>query len=145
MRSMPTPARTRSADRVARTTCTPAGERAGTAGVSMGPMPRRDRHLLLGLAALTMALAASTLVGVPSDALMALPLLLFATPLLAGRYIGEERLARMAAAFVSRRRRVSSRLLAPIARRVPRMLPRGGRLIAAALAVRPPPALHVIA
>lgn len=99
----------------------------------------RDRHLLLGLAALTLALAALTLVGVPSDVLLAVPVLLFALPLLAGRYVGEERLARLADAFVSIRRRAAGSL-ATAARRSPRALPRGGRLIAASLAVRPPPA-----
>jgi hypothetical protein len=100
----------------------------------------RDRHLLLGLAALALALGASTLVGVHSDVLLAVPVLLFALPLLAGRYVGEERLARLAAAFVSIRDRAGGSLpTAP--RRSPRALPRGGRLIAASLAVRPPPAL----
>jgi hypothetical protein len=99
----------------------------------------RDRHLLLGFAVLTLALAALTLVGVSSDVLLAVPVLLFALALLAGRYVGEERLARFAAAFVAiRERAVGSRATA--ARRSPPALPRGGRLIAASLAVRPPPA-----
>ena len=102
-------------------------------------MPRRDRHLLLGLAALTIAVAALTLVGVHSDILLALPALLFALPLLAGRYVGEEHLAKLAAAFVATRRRPSATLPTK-ARRAPLAVPRGGRLIAAALAVRPPPA-----
>lgn len=104
----------------------------------MSPMPRRDRHLLLGLAALTLALAALTLAGVHGDALLAVPVLLFALPLLAGRYVGEERLARLAAAFVAGRRRAAGSL-PTTARRSPRALPRGGHLIAASLAVRPPP------
>jgi hypothetical protein len=98
----------------------------------------RDRHLLLGLAALTLALAASTLVGVHGDVLLAVPVLLLALPLLAGRYVGEERLARLAAAFVSIRDRAEGSPPAA-ARRSPRALPRGGCLIAASLAVRPPP------
>ncbi len=103
------------------------------------PMPRRDRHLLLTLAFLAAGLAALTLIGVHSDVLLALPVLLVAVPLVAGRYVGEERLARLAAAFVASRRRrpASSR---STARRSPRALPRGGRLIASSLAVRPPPA-----
>ena len=64
-------------------------------------MTRRDRQLLFALAALTLAIAALTLVGVHGDVLLALPALLFALPLLAGRYVGEERLARLAAAFVA--------------------------------------------
>jgi hypothetical protein len=102
-------------------------------------MPRRDRQLLLGLAAMTLALASLTLVGVHSDVLLAAPVLVFALPLLAGRYLGEEQLARLAEAFLVRRRRPAV-TIAPHARRSERRLPRGGRLIAAALAVRPPPA-----
>jgi hypothetical protein len=102
-------------------------------------MTRRDRQLLLGLAALTIALASLTLVGVQSDVLLAAPVLVFALPLLAGRYVGEEQLARLAAAFLGVRRRPAGTIAAR-ARRASGCLPRGGRLIAAALAVRPPPA-----
>jgi hypothetical protein len=103
-------------------------------------MTRRDRQLLFALAGLTLALAALTLVGVHSDVLLAAPVLVFALPLLAGRYVGEQQLARLAAAHVVARRRPAPALV-PSARRAPRRLPRGGRLIAASLAVRPPPAL----
>jgi hypothetical protein len=99
---------------------------------------RRDQQLLFGLAALTLAVAGLTLVGVHSDVLLALPSLLFALPLLAGRYLGEEQLARLAATFDAVARR-ADRATAGGARRSPRALPRGGRLIAASLAVRPPP------
>ena len=102
-------------------------------------MTRRDRHLLFGLAGLTLAVAALTLVGVSADILLALPALLFALPLLAGRYVGEDRLARLAAAFVAARRRPAASV-PTTARRAPLAVPRGGRLIAASLAVRPPPA-----
>jgi len=87
---------------------------------------------------MTLALASLTLVGVDSDVLLAAPVLVFALPLLAGRYVGEERLAGLAAAFLDTRRRPAV-TIAPRARRIARRLPRGGRLIAAALAVRPPP------
>jgi hypothetical protein len=102
-------------------------------------MTRRDRQLLLGLAALTLALASLTLLGVHSDVLLAAPVLVFGLPLLAGRYVGEQQLARLVAAFVGARRRPAG-TITPHARRSVRRLPRGGRLIAAALAVRPPPA-----
>ncbi len=93
---------------------------------------------MFALAGLTLALAALPLAGVHSDVLLALPVLLFALPLLAGRYVGEERLARLTAAFVAVRRR--PRASQPVgARRAPLAFPRGGRLIAASLAVRPPP------
>jgi hypothetical protein len=103
-------------------------------------MTSRDRQLLLGLAAMTLAIASLTLLGVHSDVLLAAPVLVFALPLVAGRYVGEEQLARLAAAFCDTRRR-PAQTLAPCARRAERRLPRGGRLIAAALAVRPPPAV----
>jgi hypothetical protein len=102
-------------------------------------MTRRDRQLLYALAGLTLALASLTLVGVHSDVLLAAPVLVFALPLFAGRYVGEEQLARLAAAFVVRRRRPVV-ALEPTARRAPHSLPRGGCLIAVSLAVRPPPA-----
>ena len=102
-------------------------------------MTRRDRLLLLGLAAMALALAALTLVGVHGDVLLAAPALLFALPLLAGRYVGEEQLARLAAAFVAVRRRPAG-VLTPTAGPAAHLLPRGGRLLAFSLAVRPPPA-----
>jgi hypothetical protein len=101
-------------------------------------MTRRDRQLLLGLAAMTLALASLTLFGVHSDVLLVAPVLVFALPLLAGRYVGEEQLARLAAAYRGARRRPAG-TIAPRARRSESRLPRGGRLIASALAVRPPP------
>jgi hypothetical protein len=107
-------------------------------------MTRRARQQLSLLAALTVVVAASTFVGAHSDVLLALPALLFSLPLLAGRYVGEERLARLAAAFVSSRRRRSAPPKVCV-RRARRTLPRGGHLIAASLAVRPPPALGACA
>jgi hypothetical protein len=104
-------------------------------------MMRRDRHLLLGLSALLLGLMALTATGVHSDVLLAAPALVFVLPLLAGRYVGEDRLARLATAFAPVRRRPAG-TLAPTAPRAPRALPRGGRLIASALAVRPPPVLR---
>jgi len=101
-------------------------------------MTRGDRQLLFGLAGLTLFVAALTLVGVHSDVLLALPALLFALPLLAGRYVGEERLARLAASYEGDRRRPAGSL-PTTARRSLLAVPRGGRLIAASLAVRPPP------
>jgi hypothetical protein len=67
------------------------------------------------------------------------PLLALLLPLLAGRFIGEERIARVAG-----RRRRGRRV--PVAEAAPptwhlraALVPRGGRLIARSLAVRPPP------
>ena len=106
----------------------------------MRPMTRRDRQLLFALAGLTLALASLTLVGVHSDVLLAVPALVFALPLLAGRYVGEQQLARLAAAFVAAAPAPPRPRSCRRARRAPHALPRGGRLIASSLAVRPPPA-----
>jgi hypothetical protein len=105
-------------------------------------MPRRDRYVLLALATLSLLLpVVQSATGVSPDVLLAVPALLLLLPLLAGRYVGEERLARLAGDALARRRRspvsIGSR------RRTRRVLPRGGRLIAAALAERGPPALLV--
>lgn len=96
---------------------------------------RHSRRLLLALGVLAVT---HVIVGIDSDVLLALPALLFVLPLLAGRYVGEDRLARLAAAFVPTRSRATG-ATPTSARRGPRSLPRGGCLIAASLAVRPPP------
>lgn len=78
--------------------------------------------------------------GANPDLLLVAPLLCLAIPLLGGRYLGEERLARLAAAVAVRRRRPRRAAAAPTPRRAPVLVVRGGRLIGAARAVRPPPA-----
>jgi len=104
---------------------------------------RSDQRLLLTLAVLAPALVlAAALGGAGAEVLMALPALGFFLPLLAGRYVGEERLARLAAVVRARRavRRAPAAVAGAAARLRPAVvLPRGGRLIAASLAVRPPP------
>jgi hypothetical protein len=73
------------------------------------------------------------------------PLLLFLATLVAGRYVGEERIAHLAARWrhpAARRRRVTLLGRRPTA---PVVLPRGGRLIAASLAHRGPPAVLAVA
>jgi hypothetical protein len=102
-------------------------------------MPRRDRYALLALATLSLLLAVlQSVTGVSPDVLLAVPALLLLLPLLAGRYVGEDGLARLAAREAAARRRSPASL--GTRRRAPRVLPRGGRLIAAALAERGPPA-----
>src|SRR5436305_4178715 len=101
-------------------------------------MPSRDRHLLLALSAIVLGLLGATLLGAGDNVMLAAPVLVLVLPLLAGRYVGEEHLARLSAAFAPRPRRAVP-TLTPSRLRAPRVLPRGGRLIAAALAVRPPP------
>lgn len=79
--------------------------------------------------------------GVHPDVLLLSPLLCLAVPLLGGAYIGEERLARLAAAVAARRRpRPARSAVVPRVRRAPLRVVRGGRLLGSALAVRPPPA-----
>jgi len=70
------------------------------------------------------------------------PALLLCVPLLLGRYVGEERLATLARRAPARRRRRLAPAARPLAR-VPLML-RGGRLVAASLAKRPPPAVGAV-
>ena len=84
-------------------------------------------------------LASLTLVGIHSDVMLAVPVLVLALPLLGGRYVGEEQILRLAAVFVAARRRPAP-ALAPSQGRARHRLPRGGRLLAFSLAVRPPPA-----
>jgi hypothetical protein len=104
-------------------------------------MPRRDQRILLSLAALSLALAVvQAIVGFDGDLLLAVPALLLFLPLLGGRYVGEEGIARLADHLATARVRPSAAHAGRV-RRAPRVLPRGGRLIAAALAQRGPPAL----
>ncbi|MEA2357085.1 MAG: hypothetical protein QOI62_345 [Solirubrobacteraceae bacterium] len=104
-------------------------------------MVRRNLHLLLTLAALVLvAVVAQRLGG--SELLLALPALALLVPLAAGRYVGEERLARLVQRRAGRATRTVSRALVPRTPRAPRVVvPRGGRLIASRLAERGPPAL----
>ena len=103
-------------------------------------MTRRDLLALLGLTALAATLAGIQMAtGVAPDALIAAPGLLLLLPLAAGRYVGEDGLARLAA----RRRWTPARRGEPTrgrALRALRIVPRGARLIAASLAERGPPA-----
>ena len=104
-------------------------------------MSRRDQRILLSLAALSLALALiQAIVGFDGDVLLAVPALLLFLPLLGGRYVGEDGLARLAGRLATARVRPAA-AHAGRPRRAPRVLPRGGRLIAAALAERGPPAL----
>ena len=70
------------------------------------------------------------------------PLALLLLTLVAGRYVGEERIARLAARLQRRTPRARRRLQARPS--PPSVLPRGGRLIAASLAQRGPPAVLVV-
>jgi hypothetical protein len=108
-------------------------------------VPRRDQRILLGLTALSVLLALLvSLTGVNADVLLATPALVLLLPLLAGRYVGEDGIARLGARLdEARRRPARAGLGAPL--RAPSVLPRGGRLIAAGLAERGPPAAPLAA
>jgi hypothetical protein len=67
------------------------------------------------------------------------PLFLVAVPLLAGRYVGEEQLERLRVGRTCAVRRRPVAAAGTASRGPAALLPRGGRLIAEALAVRPPP------
>jgi hypothetical protein len=108
-------------------------------------MSRRDRRVLVALTLLSSLCLLTEAAGVLAPALLyAAPLLIVALPLIAGRYVGEERIVRLARASGRRRRRSEPRVSAPAGtRRALRAVPRGGRLIAHSLAVRPPPAVSL--
>jgi hypothetical protein len=103
-------------------------------------MPSRGQRFLLPACALAGAwLAVGGVAGFSEVFLLLTPAFVLALPLIAGHYIGAERLCRVA----SQRSPITSRTpaieFAPRARRG--VLPRGGLLIAASLAVRPPPSV----
>jgi hypothetical protein len=103
-------------------------------------MTRRDLRLLFGLAGLAVAWAlVQAATGYDGGFAFMAPACFVAVPLLAGRYLGEEQLTRLARRARTRRAprrapRVDGRARAPR-----RLLSRGGALIARSLAVRPPP------
>jgi hypothetical protein len=103
-------------------------------------MPARHQRLLfaaaIGMCAL---LALGALTGHAGLLAYAGPLCLLALPLLAGRYVGEEKLGRLRRHRPAPRRLLPAGSLPQCTRRSAALLPRGGRLIAEALAVRPPP------
>lgn len=105
-------------------------------------MSRRDRRVLVALTLLSSLCLLAEAAGLMAPALLyAAPLLIVALPLITGRYVGEERMLRFVRAARRRGRGPVARLSAPVrARRALRRVPRGGRLIASSLAVRPPPA-----
>ncbi|HEV7808726.1 MAG TPA: hypothetical protein VGO80_23175 [Solirubrobacteraceae bacterium] len=95
--------------------------------------------LLLGVALAAFA-AVLVLPGMSTGVLFLSPAIVLLASLLIGRYPGDERLARLTTTICLRRpRRPRIALQAPRPRRVP--MPRGGRLVATSLAVRPPPAV----
>ena len=110
----------------------------------MCEVPARDRRIMLavGLVAVVVALTQTfePLEGVQTGLLYLAPALFLALPLLAGRYVGEETVAKLASALMwLRRRRAANRLLARLPRAPRVLLARGGRLLAVGLGERGPP------
>lgn len=106
-------------------------------------MSRRDLRLLgIGCGLILAGLLACGAAGASEGILFVTPAVLLALPLLAGRYIGAERLARISRSRPRRRRRAQT--ARPARRSFYRTPPRGGLLIAASLAVRPPPAVRCV-
>ena len=105
------------------------------------PAPR-PVFRILSLAVALAAFAAALLVpGMETGVLFLSPAIVMLAMLCTGMYVGEERLARLAAAWQERcpRRPRPAGLIPPLRPRA--LVPRGGRLVATSLAVRPPPAL----
>jgi hypothetical protein len=99
---------------------------------------RRDLRIMGAIGLLAVALtAAQTLTGIDTGLLYLAPALVLALPLLAGRYVGEEQLVRLAAA--PRRRRLAAPGTPAPRRRLRAVIARGGLLLAEALAERGPP------
>jgi hypothetical protein len=90
-------------------------------------------------------MAAQTLTGTEMGLLYLAPAVALALPLILGRYVGEEQIAALATGSPAG----DAYFAAPVA--IPhshvRVMHRGGRLVASAMAKRPPPAcaLHRIA
>ncbi len=104
---------------------------------------REQRLLVLSALVSSVLLLAGAVAGLGELLAFAAPVLVLALPLLAGRYLGEERIARAAGRMRARRSRPRS-VAVPMARLRPaRTVVRGGRLIAMSLAVRPPPVVLV--
>jgi len=100
-------------------------------------MRRVDIRLIgVGCGLALVAVLACSIAGAGEGVLFIAPAVVLALPLLAGRYIGAERLARACGPWPARRvRAAASRPRRPFVRTPPR----GGLLIASSLAVRPPP------
>ena len=107
--------------------------------------PSRDLKLMLVLGAVFSVLGIAVEVwGASADLLLLSPLLVVAIPLLTGRYVGEEHLHRLKAAVASRRRPRRAPAAAPRPRRAPVLATRGGRLLGASHAIRPPPGASAV-
>jgi len=102
-------------------------------------MDRRDLRMMLGLAAASSLMLVAEAAGAGGAFLYLAPVLLLAAPLLAGRFVGEATIERYSRRSPARVRAARPEPLSPAGQGPGRLLPRGGRLMAFSLAVRPPP------
>jgi hypothetical protein len=108
----------------------------GREPVSRRATQRRTALIALGAVIVVVGLIA----GAGEGVLMLAPALLLAAVLGTGRYVGEDAIARVRRAAPPRRRVARAAALVPASHRVTRRItPRGGLLLAASLATRPPP------
>ncbi|HEY1273973.1 MAG TPA: hypothetical protein VGF25_03655 [Thermoleophilaceae bacterium] len=100
-----------------------------------------QRLLVLAMVLTSIALLLAGATGHEELLAYAAPVLVLALPLVGGRYVGEDRLVRLASRARSRKLRPRS-VAAPVGHGIARRsIPRGGLLLGEALAVRPPPRL----
>lgn len=104
----------------------------------------RWSHVFLLAAALVAFAVALVVPGLDVGVLFLSPAVVLLGSLLAGHYVGEERLQRLVAGFRPRPRRAGGRVAATASWRRRALMPRGGRLVATSLAVRPPPLLPAV-
>jgi len=106
-------------------------------------MARSRYWVRVVLFAVTLAAFGAALVvpGMETGVLFLSPAIILLASLLTGHYVGEESLGRLVAAFRQRRPWRPRVAGSPLPRRLRALMPRGGRLVATSLAVRPPPLL----
>lgn len=108
----------------------------------LAPSMARTRWLYISL--LVVATGAFGLAlyvpGMETGVLFVSPAIVLLASLLTGRYVGEGSIARLAAAVHPGRRRRARAATPASPARGRALMPRGGRLVATSLAVRPPPA-----
>ena len=98
-------------------------------------------HIALLVAAIVAFGTVLYVPGLETGVLFLSPAIVLLASLLTGRYVGEGQIARLAGAMRCGRLRRHVRTTSPASPLRGRMLmPRGGRLVAMSLAVRPPPA-----
>jgi hypothetical protein len=104
----------------------------------------RGARLLLLATALAAFPVAVIVPGLEVGVLFLAPAIVLLASLLTGRYVGEDRLRRLAAGFRPHRRRGLRAAAAPRPARPRALMPRGGCLVGTSLAVRPPPHLAAV-